>query len=143
MSKYTTEQMKEFPILVPRFEVMFNTPFSPFVKGEIIELKWCMIAGAFRHLRDSVMLGMVSLPALSLPCSFFTQFPETFRLLPWYEGRKPEDFPKYLRLTNLRNAPDKIVKVEGNDWAYFIQGMLAETITPATEQEYRDYMAGK
>lgn len=137
MSKHTIEQMNEFPILIPRFEVMIDTPFSPFVKGSIINFVWVENRQELLHSFNNNGFIYHRGP------SFFEEFPEVFRLLPWYEGREPEDFPKYLRLTKLRNAPDKIVKVESNDWAYFIQGMLAETITPATEQEYRDYMAGK
>lgn len=77
------------------------------------------------------------------------KFPRLFRPMPWWEGRKPEDMPRYLSSIALYKD-FHIVEVSNHYIKHFIgkkDGQYWEApydeYLPATEQEYLDYIKQK
>ena len=113
----TTEEL-----LKPRYKVIADYPFMQWALGQIILLTTGNDGDYY-----------------------FEKFPHLFKKLEWWEERKPEDMPEYVKselgvfkaewkmsaLTMFvrdRNDPDDI-------WI-----MPSEKITPATEQEYQRFI---
>lgn len=86
---------------------------------------------------------------------YFSGWPNLFKLLEWWEERKPEDFPAHIKIRNHPFDDDEectIIKigVEADhkfyDGEYFGLswktggGTIAHEILPATEAEYLSYI---
>jgi hypothetical protein len=75
----------------------------------------------------------------------FEAFPHLFRLLKWFERRDIADMPKYIAGWGEVFAVYEWV-MDGYGWAGKVVGAfeilrpLNDPITPATEQEYNDYI---
>jgi len=76
--------------------------------------------------------------------SYFEKFPHLFRPMPWWEGRKPEDMPEYLRI---KNKVLRVVKYNLTFGEFLPEKSKymkrLEYTQPATEQEYLDYINQK
>lgn len=74
------------------------------------------------------------------------RFPHLFRPMPWWEGRKPEDMPEYIKYG--QGAVYKVIEWKENEhygvYALCERGedyplIMQPQTSPATEQEYLDY----
>lgn len=124
-------------LLIPRFEVLgtgtFHYPGSPFEVGKIIDLS-----------KDTYVTG-------------WEDFPHLFRTVTWWEYRKTEDMPKFVKFdysklncSKLGFVFDKVYmwELQGDKGQYpraFINEGLTEVcsimnaLTPATLEEYTEY----
>jgi hypothetical protein len=80
----------------------------------------------------------------AIDCEYLAnECPHLFRKLSWWEGRKPEDMPEYVKAI----STDEVYKFDrlgiNMIWFYTPSGVHAakfsETLTPATEAEYNNY----
>ena len=147
----TTEEL-----LYPRFLVKVDYPDSPFKKGQIIQMTGKGRRVTFMQLDDdgqedwetdflethdggSVLYGIKA----------FTNYPDIFEPLRWWEERRPEDMPKYLE--SLETYPDHhFVEVKENYLTFFEgikDGEYLEApymeYKPSTQQEYESYLQSK
>lgn len=83
---------------------------------------------------------------------YFDRYPANFRKLAWWEHRKREELPEYVRLYLPLPERYKIVKVDkfkvldtGDCWIDHAEGKnyLGIQDTPATEAEYQEYLKSK
>lgn len=83
--------------------------------------------------------------SIYLPPEFVEKFPHLFRPMPWYEGRKPEEMPLYLKSIALYK--DFHIVEAKNHYATFFIGIKDgqyweapyDEYLPATEAEYLTY----
>lgn len=130
--------MNKEELLRPRYKVIADYPKSIFKVGEILHV------GSMGDLLYCDTNG----PRMS-------QYPHLFKPLQWWEDRKPEDMPEYVKFKHYPNGENdfSIVKVDGvfvmHDFTsigYFgIKyknggGNIYTSFTPASEQEYLDYL---
>lgn len=85
---------------------------------------------------------------LNLNTEMIEKHPHLFKLLEWWEERKPEEMPEYVKFTNSVSAEymgfvRKVEKWEGSleDWRAYFDGykfkwLHAQDLFPATEAEY-------
>lgn len=112
-----------------------NFPGSELKTGEIVTLD--LVYGdkmRFAWIKRGVFLYEESV----------AKYPNCFRLMPWWEGRKPEDMPEYVRIKN------KVLRVIKYNLAFgeFLPEKSKymkrlEYTQPATEQEYLEYQKEK
>lgn len=83
-------------LLIPRYEIIADYPNSPFKKGDILFKHTCEGADGYVYVipHDFITSG-----SLTYECDV-ERFPKIFRKLAWWEDRKPEDLPKYLKETD-------------------------------------------
>lgn len=122
--------MTKIDLLRPRFKVIADYPSSHFKVGSI---KQC----AEKESGD---------------VNFYKQYPHLFQELFWWQERKVEDMPEYVKVTR-RNGhlPEgAIYKVEewriikGNFWACNPRHYIhADNHEPSTESEYTQYINNK
>ena len=138
--------MKVEELLMPRIEVIADYPSSPYYVGEIKD-----------RLGDNV-------------AAHFAKYPHLFRKLNWWEERKVEDMPEYVKViangcsfnagTILKANNWGVYPDEGNNFGnegdYYCLLITTEessthdkgeevkmnmrNVLPATEQEYNDYI---
>jgi len=118
-------------LLRPRAILTNKYPNCPFAEGAILD-HW---------LEETYILHD---PYFSVDNPL--KYPANFRKLEWWEYRKLEDMPKYVK----RLWDGEIVKVDkwflvGDDMRWHTQHpfvtMSAETCIPSTEQEYNHYQS--
>lgn len=73
-------------LMTPRYKVIGRYPDSPFEVGEIITKDTCFQIGDFDELVD---------------------YPSNFRPLEWWEDRKPEEMPMYVKCVDRVDSHDK------------------------------------
>lgn len=120
----TTEEL-----LLPRYKVIADYPGSIFKIGEIIEQD---------YMEENR-------PVFDM--EFFLKYPNIFKKLEWWEDRKIDDLPEYVKFIRLDNGQLKVVKVtewikKDND-IIFSDGINFYSAnngdTPATREEYEQY----
>ncbi len=84
---------------------------------------------------------------------YFETYPVLFKKLEWWEDRKPEDMPAYVRCIRTPDQnimPDMVLKTP--DWnTTWVKGSIGQTkhfvvvntncFVPATEEEYNNYLS--
>lgn len=126
--------MTKEQLLIPRY-MCTGTPGKPLWEGSPF------FHGAVFH---GEIYRLMNLEVSGHTDYNFSNMPHLFRPMPWWEGRKIEDMPEYVRLKS------KVFKVEkycisGNEFitdGKKIIKSLANTL-PATEQEYNEYKKQK
>lgn len=126
-------------LLKPRYKVIAEWPESTFEIGQIIT-KSDLVEDWLQT--DNFLHGF--------KLSAVEKYPHLFKKLEWWEERKLEDMPKYVRWdykpgcdgAHMKNL---IAKVDG--WVQASYGVISQGQTtsshfwlPATEQEYNDYL---
>lgn len=130
----TTEEL-----LKPRYKVIADYPGSQYSAGDILT-----VIGTELYTKGSI--------------EFFEQYPHLFKSLQWWEDRKPEDMPEYVKIVERPWFVDKklnigdIAKIHkhftnslgdcnpygcqvfGNDFMSYYK------CVPATETEYNEYI---
>ena len=111
-----------------------NYPGSQFKVGQV--LTQCVLYGDEVFVHEDFSKPIYS--------SFAFKFPHLFRPMPWWEGRQPEDMPKYVRIKN------KVLRVVKYNLTFgeFLPKKSKymkrlEYTQPATEQEYLEYQKQK
>lgn len=127
-------------LLFPRYKVIAIWPgmhLEPFALHQVVTLQ--------PHKEEDTE-GFIYIPYKHKPKnfmweSFFTLFPHLFKKLEWWEGRKPDEMPEYVKYN------DGIYKVEKpltiiSGYIYtegeVIEAPLKQTL-PATLAEYEQY----
>lgn len=132
----TTEEL-----LKPRYKVIADFWGNHFEVGKILELKKENGSSSFEY----TWYGHDGL--YSRYESDFKDYPHLFRKLEWWEDRKVEDMPKYIR--GIKSG--RIIRVHKWDLKCE-QGWICsdgfncyhrESILPATESEYLEYKKSK
>jgi hypothetical protein len=120
-------------LLTPRFEVIGDYPDSILEVGKIVLGKMC-------YVLESTKVDL-------------TDFPHLFKPLNWWEYRKEEDMPEYLKIDNvkmgLKKEPDfsyyKVVnwrmnimfgEINGNSGCSLLSFSPEYTYQPCSEEEY-------
>jgi len=99
-------------LLMPRYKVIADYPSSPYYVGEIKD-----------RLGDNV-------------AAHFAKYPHLFRKLNWWEERKVEDMPEYVKY---HNGSISLLTKDMIDAG----GIVLEDYLPTTEQQYNDYINSK
>ena len=111
-------------LLMPRYKVIADYPSSPYYVGEIKD-----------RLGDNV-------------AAHFAKYPHLFRKLNWWEERKVEDMPDYVKWdVGIYPTWKKIMKVDkwNSNGSFDHENVTISVINcfPATEQQYNDYIKSK
>lgn len=124
-------------LLQPRYEVIADYPNSPFTIGEILSDYGTLTRPSFiqRSSGNQIRVDVVD------------KYPHLFRKLEWWEKRKPEDMPEYVKYQNnylvykvvhnfigLNKTMCKIYDGKINIRRHY------EFFQPATLQDYTDYL---
>lgn len=115
--------MTQEELLRPRYKVIAQYPFSSHPNGEIIKA--------------------------TTGGTYFDQYPHIFKKLEWWEDRKPEDMPEYIKegrfihksTWRLNSLGEVILTVSDTDW--HVNANVMHWFQPATEQEYLEYIKQK
>jgi len=125
-------------LMKPRYELIFTPPLCDSKKGDIVY-----------GLGDSYSTHRSQVDVL---CS---AYPEIYRPLSWWEHRKPEEMPEYVKETVLADFGNtkkgkvcfyKIIEwddITGNTdniEEYVVLGLPYIEAIPTTEQEYLNYL---
>lgn len=121
-------------LLQPRYEVIADYPNSPFKVGEILNFKEIYPFSGLSF--DIPHLGIVA-------PEYFDKYPHLFRRLEWWEKRKPEDMPEYVK--HKTGAYYKVFVWITNNYCKILNNtntikVESEDIKPATFQDYTDYL---
>ena len=142
--------MTKQELMTNRYEVIANYPNSPFEIGDIV----------FKCDNTNVY-------AIKKYCGEYHvenpgEYPEIFKKLEWYEKRKIEEMPEYLKvITSINHNKDigKVIKAvpgglrsghkgyEKNSWSESekeycsgFDNIILSCFEPATEEEYLSYL---
>jgi hypothetical protein len=104
-------------LLLPRFKVIALWPSTDFKLGEIV--------GVYLPLGDSAI-------------EFYEEYPHLFKKLEWWEERKPEELPEYVKTANTVKKVHCIVRGK----IYFTKQKFrsANRYLPATKSDYDNYI---
>lgn len=127
-------------LLRPRIKCVIRYPDSPFPVGAILEQDF-EEPEIYNYTDSNRRPWMLENPGL---------YPEVFQPMQWWEDRKVEDYPAFLKTKNgeVRKI-NQIVTEESDDpfytteedelgWYFHQDGVI-----PATEQEYLEYIKQK
>lgn len=114
-------------LLKPRYEVIADYPGSPYSFGDILV-----------QLRPH---GYWSLP--SDQCRIaddLLKYPHLFKPLQWWEHRKPEEMPEYVKYWDISSffPVDRVCKT--TEAPFNSINFTADNFQPATEAEYFEYI---
>lgn len=119
--------MTQEELLKPRYKVIADYPLGVYTIGEVLQPEY-----------DNTM-GVVEGGYFKTDLS---KYPAIFQPLEWYEERKSEDLPPYVKTTHKNFQVIKVWKWEDGIIKFEKGGgLLASYIMPATEQEYNDYQS--
>lgn len=124
-------------LLQPRYEVIAGYPDSEFKIGEILDRDW------FKYENDDEETGKIIWK--------ISDFPHLFRKLKWWEKRKPEEMPEYVKWDynpkvdneNVKGLVEKVVKWVQDGHGVVVSGSMTIATChwmPATETEYLNYL---
>lgn len=134
-------------LLKPRYEVVADYPKSDFAVGEIILLK--------DNKNGVPVYVKAEFDGVDfIDVSFFNDFPHIFKKLKWWERRKDEEMPQYLKLTmagkiQYCHKVEKIMDLNDNGEplyeylnkaGYPCTGCI-NNLYPATIEEYEAYQS--
>lgn len=140
--------MTPLQLLQPRYKVIGPYPFSKFKVGQILLLNEY---DGREHLSQQEYF-LIHEDGICYHESFLRDYPHLFRPLQWYEERKVEDMPEYVKWEYDTDDVGKIEKVTRwrllhndlmADVPSVLNSVLAECFLPATEEEYNNYINSK
>ena len=137
-------------LLTPRAKVIAKWPFCPYKVGDIVMPNE---HGVFHFLttpyRDEFGEAHFSHDYYNFE-ETVKEYPHLLKILPWWEDRKLEDMPKYVRCKDPHSERfnESVHKVEGWDfrrgmWSIDCEWFEYREITPATEAEYLEFVNSK
>lgn len=124
---------KEADLLIPRYEVISDWPGrKDFVVGEVVTLD-----KPFSPQYQMYEIVDCQGPRKYIN-SFFDMFPLQFKRLEWYEKRKIDEMPEYVKYwdTSLYVPVDRVCKFSD---APFNDTWTSTNFQPATKEEYETY----
>jgi hypothetical protein len=156
--------MTKEELLQPRYKVIADYPFNPYNIGDLVEMTATRVKLTVTSEWSDFNNSMVSVENY-VPFSRLNEFPALFKKLEWWEDRKVEDMPGYLKRFESysctsygENGEDKepeIHKVKKHfsmgltDWRqghtdFFVSdwhenNYCYSSFEPATEQGYNEY----
>lgn len=118
-------------LLKPRYKVIADWPGNNFYDIDEIIIMQVKSNGSYWNGEGSCYLTQEQMDKL----------PHLFRKLHWWEDRKAQDMPKYVRI-NLPNHSfnGEIEKIEGD--MFFMFWPYTNDCLPATEADYQAYING-
>jgi len=117
-------------LLMPRYKVIADYPHNPYKVGDLLEE---FTKTAFKLTVTYNGNSMDETQANTYPASAIEKMPHLFRKLNWWEERKVEDMPEYVKYHNGSISLLTKDMIEAG-------GIVLEDYLPATEQEYNDYI---
>ena len=126
--------MTKEELLMPRIQVINPYPGCQFKVGTILTKNEKINSGDWANIEGHGLIGM--------KISEMEPYPHLFKPLQWWEYRKPEDMPEYVK-----DAFNQIHKP--TSWGVFNGGVMcvirfgmckASNLMPATESEYNEYI---
>lgn len=137
--------MNREELLKPRYKVIADYPFNRhFPLNEIFVLEF---KEERTHVSNTGEPYALIEPKQGLPLAWmeseFNQYPHIFKKLEWWEERKVEDMPQYVKFID----GGEVINLKDADIHYKYGFLLKNEIhsfeyvdfLPATEQEYIDY----
>ena len=128
-----------------RFKVIAPYPHSPYQVGDLVEMG--VQSFHITTTRDDSYLNESGKCENYFSIAEVEKYPHLFREMPWYEDRKVEDMPEYVK----DKISGKIFNPVhfSNHWAYPSKNGCAfggrhiryETLLPATQEEYEQFKA--
>ncbi len=125
-------------LLKPRYKVIADYPGSNFKLSEVLLL----FPGSIDWLRSNR-------PPMyqTIPISEAKSYPHIFKKLEWYEERRIDELPKYVKVTNTlfrcnNDNLGKVLKINewkptGADFKFFMaDNYHVNHLSPATEEEF-------
>ena len=109
---------------------------------ELLMPRYKVIAD-YPGMDDSYEIGEVLKPAYT---GIVDAYPHLFRKLNWWEERKVEDMPEYVKPIVAPYYIFKVTRFTQDEYCYFIGnngkeiGEFISRFEPATEQQYNDYI---
>lgn len=140
-------------LLMPRYKVIADYPHNPYKVGDLLEE---FTKTAFKLTVTYNGNSMDETQANTYPASAIEKMPHLFRKLNWWEERKVEDMPEYVKLV-IKGKTQYVHKVEkwiGENsvgqplYEYFnavnyLSTACVSELEPATEQEYNTFINSK
>ena len=135
-------------LLLPRYRVIADYPFSPHKIGDILERDTLPVV----NIAGYNELGLIKYTQYSLPIKVAGNYPHLFAPVHWTENREKGEFPEYV-LFDKTCVPAKVLSVRCDE-----QGFVIEVETdaepgeyyradiwdfPATQEEYEAYKQSK
>lgn len=130
-------------------EELHKKPLTP---EQLMQPRYKVIAD-FPH--SSMWVGMIFIPEKK-EIKFYDKYPHLFKRLEWWEDRKIEDMPAYLKfdderlsITSYGNDVEPEIHKVKNHWYKICSSFMSEwrnvdysyrAFMPATEQEYNTYI---
>lgn len=121
-------------LLAPRYRVLIDFPGSDYSIGDIIGLT---------NLDSNEYYSMDEDGAVIEQESFYKKFPDVFKKLEWWEDRKPEEMPEYVKLNpeNTTGGPEvfKVLSVKE-----FVDGIgICHTYPPDESSPFENFVGAK
>lgn len=140
-------------LLKPRYKVIADYFFNPYKVGDIITLPEKNRSVHLTTTKHTDEFGERISQEEHYAPKVIDQYPHLFKKLEWWEDRKPEEMPEYVKIQRIfEKTPCVIYKIgEGADWDFcnaellglkFTTGgsSMAKYMHPATEAEYNAYI---
>ena len=132
-------------LLMPRYKVIADYPHNPYKVGDLLEE---FTNTAFKLTVTYNGNSMDETQANTYPASAIEKMPHLFRKLNWWEERKVEDMPDYVKWdVGIYPTWKKIMKVDkwNSNGSFDHENVTISVINcfPATEQQYNDYINSK
>lgn len=144
----TTEEL-----LQPRRKVLIDYPDSEYSVGQVIHFKDKSTAYTGTNEWQSEFIKNKNGGGGGMRCiKYFEPYPLIFRPMEWWEERKVEDMPEYVKDEN-EPGEYEIIKVQkwefvngqaiGIAYHNHAGGYSVTYLLPATEQEYNEYQKNR
>lgn len=141
--------MEPNELLKPRYKVIAAYPHSPWIVGEIlfVDNKGELVGNSIGYVDYAYRIFENEI----------SNFPSCFRMMEWWEERRPEDMPKYVKCIKDDFHPDCVpyyakvdsftnngIIFEGSTNKERTAGyMRYKSFEPATKEEYEAYIKTK
>ena len=132
-------------LMMPRYKVIADYPHNPYKVGDLLEE---FTNTAFKLTVTYNGNSMDETQANTYPASAIEKMPHLFRKLNWWEERKVEDMPDYVKWdVGIYPTWKKIMKVDkwNSNGSFDHENVTISVINcfPSTEQQYNDYINSK
>ncbi len=127
-------------LLIPRVEVIANYPNSPFKVGQIIQYSpvgYAFPVDELTGIHNTIpTVDIETCPAIFKPCK-------------WWEKRKIEDMPEYIKgmesgkVIRCEWETPAVVHDADGDWTRRFEKKRLDYHTPATREDYEAYLKTK
>lgn len=112
-------------LLRPRYKVIADYPGNNMAVGKIIQFDWYL---------ENQRIEL---------CYYYNKYPHLFQPLQWWEDRKPEEMPEYVKYCDTSMYFPVDVVCRGSEAPFNAYEFTADRFLPATEKEYLEYIKQK